>query len=244
MYIWYNGRSSEELGLIIESFPAAQRGARRYTSQTFYGRDGSIYIDEAAYDDYEAKVVINCFGSAEPRDVYAWLNGSGWMTTSDAPDRKRWVRWYEAQSAKRWRTDGVYDSVTMSGIFEPFQYNLSEAPIAVSSGESIPGRGDWYACPLITLTGRGDVLLRIGDAQILYEIGSTVKTVYLDTDARIAYTQAADGTKTSAALSGIDITLTSDDPAIRWGRLEYNAPTPISWTGSASVQILPRWRWF
>lgn len=241
----FNGVSASDLGLTINRMPQGGRGAQRYTTASVPGRDSLLYRTETAFEDYSDEIVINCNNHA-PRVVTSWLKGSGWSATTDSTGKRRWVRFFGEASVERWRPYNTSeDIVTVPMICEPFQFDASDPATALTNGQTLTGQGDWYARPLIAISGRNDVTLMLNATTYLISLGSANKTLYIDTDAKTAYT-LVEGVPQSAALAGVTITLLADEPDTRWGRLNYDSSNAISWTGSnvSGVSIRPRWRWF
>ena len=241
----FNGVSASSLGLTINKMPQGGRGAQRFTSASIPGRDSVLYREETAFEDYKDSILINCMGQ-NPRIVANWLKGAGWASSTDNVGKRRFVRFYDEESIERWRPyNSVEDIVTAQMICEPFQYDASDPLVTLSSGQTVTGQGDWYARPLINVAGRGEVTLMVNDSTMLIDLGSNNKNLHIDADAKTAYT-IVNGELQSAALSGITVTLMSDEADTRWGRLNYSGTNLISWTGTnvSSVSMHPRWRWF
>lgn len=240
----FNGTWGADLGLTFNTLPQGGRGAQRYTSATVPGRDSMIYRVENAYEDYNDQIVVNCMGNS-PRIVFNWLRGSGWATISDNPTRRRWVRFADEASIERWRVGyEINDIVSMPMVCEAFSYNIADPVVTLTNGQTFRGEGDWYARPLLHVAGSGDIIVVVNDTTFQITAESS-QTVHIDADAKLAYV-VVNGENQSAALNGVTVTLMSEDPDTRWGRLNYKGENTISWEGSnvQSVSLHPRWRWF
>lgn len=235
-YIVFNGLSNEDIGpdgLIIEQLPDELKPARKFEESEVYGRDGNTIQDLGGYDGYQTSMKINCNG-ASISDVYAWLDGEGWLTTSDDPKYMRYVGFYEQFKADRFRAGACYDTITVPIRVQPFKYLVEQTPIYVTEPTEFSGDGNRNAKPLLEITGNGNLNLMINGSSVL--IDDLAGTIYLDCDTETPYTVDANGTKVFA---GRKITVVDDE----WPQLKPDA-NGVNWSGSISQVIVhPWWRW-
>lgn len=234
-YMVFNGISNQDKGFLVEKLPDEHR-PRRNTEQTpVPGRPGRMIEDLGNYDQFNTNCKINCFGHA-PTDVYAWLRGEGWLTTSQDPDFMRWVSFYDQITDDRFRTSaeaGCFDTLTIPLTCQPYKYQVQQESLDFTAPAVFEGKGNENAAPIIAVTGTGDISLMVNQATLLLDDISG--TIYIDCDALTAYT-ITNGEKQFA---GRLVTVIDD----LWPYLEpgYNS---INWTGGVSkVNVQPWWRW-
>ena len=234
-YIIFNGVSSEDLGFVIEKLPDMPRPKRNIEETEIPGRDGSLITDLGGYACSQIKLTINPFGHPIT-DVYGWLQGEGWLTTSDDPEYMRWVAFYDVITDSRFRADGrCYDSLSVAARAWPYKHLVAQQAIEVSEPQVFQGQGNAPSLPVIELTGVGSVDLMVNDASVLIE--ALDGTIILDCDARTAYTEI-EGVKTFA---GRQVTLAGEWPQLLPAGEITNR---INWSGSVErVKINPWWRW-
>lgn len=243
-YIKFNDYSTADDGLLIEKMPAAARAARRFNTSEPFGYNGALLVDEGAYGNVDTQAVINCSGKVSPDELFAIFSGEGWLTTSDRPDKKRWVYLYGKQSAGRLRTPSkTYDSVTIPITADPFCYELTPEVIEASNGMNIPGRGEYAARPLIKITGTDAVALMVGSCSMVISGLKAAEPLFIDALTKYAYV-LKNGEMTAAYAAGVTINMMVTSTPDRWPQLKHDGATPVSWTGSAAVEITPNWRWF
>lgn len=235
-YIIFNGVSSEDLGFVVEKLPDQPRPKRNYEEQDILGRDGGIVTDLGGYAPYTAKIRLNAFGHPLS-EVYGWLRGEGWLTTSDDPEYMRWVAFLDSIEDSRFRAMGkCYDSLTIPGRFQPYKHLAVQDVQELSEPGIFMGRGNASALPEIEISGSGEVNLMVNDLTVL--IDNLDGTLIIDCDARNAYTVNEQGEKVFA---GRQVTLLDGWPALL---PEGSVSNRVNWSGNVSgVKITPWWRW-
>ena len=234
-YIIFNGVSSFDFGpegLIIEKLPDEIKPARNFEEVNILGRDGSAIDDLGTYKPYNTDVKINCNG-ASLTDVYAWLDGEGWLTTSDDPDFMRYIGIYDQIKDQRFRAGACYDSISIPIKVQPYKYKVTQEPIELSTADVFPGQGNRKAKPTLEITGTGDITLMVNGSSVL--IDDLNGTIILDCDTETPYSEV-NGVKT---FQGRKITVIDNE----WPELDTDLNS-ISWSGSVSKVIVhPWWRW-
>lgn len=235
-YIVFNGIASADIGpdgLIIEQLPDEMKPARKFEENQTPGRDGNTVQDLGGYEGYKTSMKINCNG-ASLSDVYAWLDGEGWLTTSDDPQFMRYVGFYEQIKDSRFRAGACYDSITIPIRVQPFKFQVEQERITLIAPDVFYGKGNQRAKPTLEIIGSGSINLMINGSTVLIE--GLDGTIYLDCDTETPYTIGTDGTKRFA---GRMITVIDDE----WPYLNP-AENTISWSGNLSqATIHPWWRW-
>lgn len=235
-YMVFNGVSSQDLGIIIEQLPDEHRPKRAIEQTQIPGRHGRITEDLGAYDQYNTNCKVNCNGRA-PTDIYAWLQGEGWLTTSQDARFMRWVSFYDLMTDDRFRiggsAEGCFDTLSIPMVVQPYKYLVQQDEIELTEAGVFPGQGNEYSAPIIAVTGTGSIDLMVNNATLLLdEINGTI---YIDCDAMTAYTEE-NGIKTFA---GRKVTVMDDT----WAYLKPGSNT-INWSGNVNrVKIQPWWRW-
>lgn len=232
-YIIFNGTSSEDLGFVVEQLPDEHKPRRATSEIQIPGRPGKLIEDLGSYEPIQSNIKINCFGHATT-EVYAWLRGEGWMTTSQDPEFMRWVSFYDQFNDSRFRVEqDCYDTITIPVRMQPYKHLVVQEPIIITSASVFAGMGNENAAPILEITGSGDVELMINGASVL--IDYLAGTIYLDCDAMTAYTEAA-GVK---AFAGRYVTVIDDVwPYLQPGMNEIN------WAGNITqLSVQPWWRW-
>lgn len=234
-YIIFNGKSSEDLGFVIEKLPDTPRPKRNYEEVEIPGRDGALITDLGGYSPYTGKIRINPFGH-ELSDVYGWLRGEGWLTTSDEPNYMRWVAFYDQVDDTRFRALGAcYDTLTVGGRFDPYKHLVTRDVHTLAKPGTFAGKGNANALPTIEISGTGSVNLMVNEYSIL--IDGLSDTLTIDCEARTAYTQGEEG----KVFAGRMITLVDGWPELLPAGEVTNR---VNWTGEVtSVKITPWWRW-
>lgn len=235
-YIIFNGISSEDLGFVVEQLPDTPRPKRNYEDHDIPGRDGGLIADLGGYEAYTAKIKLNAFGHPLS-DVYGWLRGEGWLTTSDDPEYMRWVAFFDQIEDSRFRAMGrCYDSLTIPGRFQPCKHLVKQDVLELAEAQVFSGQGTEPASPVIEITGTGSINLMVNESTVL--IDNLSGTLTIDCDARTAYTVDAQGQKVFA---GRLVTLLDGWPTLL---PEGEVHNRVNWSGDVSlVKITPWWRW-
>ena len=170
-YIIFNGVDSRDLGVVMEKLPEFYRPLRNMELHQVAGRSGRLEQDENTHDVYSTSMKVNCFG-VPVREVYAWLDGAGWLISSEEPDRAVWASMHMAINPSRFMVeDKCYHSLTVPVYCQPYRYFTPEAEdvtITESPGE-IENPGTREAEPEITIQGSGDISVILGEYQMDFE---------------------------------------------------------------------------
>lgn len=90
----FNGKSSEDFGILVEKLPNSIHGGRRVETYTIPGRHGSRRRDQKAHDNYPEAYEIWFRDRLSSRDVYQISRDiAAWLLT--APDDARFEDTYE-----------------------------------------------------------------------------------------------------------------------------------------------------
>lgn len=159
----FNGRRSDEMGIMLTKMPVRGMAAERGKFQKIPGRHGAVWQPEDGMDTVEVK--IECYvpdGNME--EISRWLTGSGLLCISDDPE---WA--YEARISKSFSRSNPIPRFTMQQfavVFtcQPFRLMYPEAaPITITeNGKRLSPEGNAIAQPRVEIRGSGSFMLTIG----------------------------------------------------------------------------------
>lgn len=229
----WNGMSAAAKGIVVTQLPPRQTAAKRDEQHVIPYRSGVLHVQDGSYD--EIIKTCACYIPYEQgpsaqslTDIRAWLAGNGSLTLSNDPGHRYNADIISQIDFNDW-VQG-YEDIEFQVVFEcePFGYRTDSAAFSATSAALITNPGTAAALPLITVTGSGDVSLMVGQEIILLEgLDGTVK---LDCALQECYSES-DGLITNQ-----NALMTGEFPSIPTGSFA------ISWTGSATVTVDPRWR--
>lgn len=227
--IFWNGRSSDEFGLIVEAYPARPVPRRKFTRVSVPGRSGDVIIPEEAFENTTQP--YDCYISAERRGLpiaantlLNWLCAPGYQRLEDNydPDIYRIAQYTGGVDIEN--TLNMFGRATISFDCQPQRWLKSgelskhfDAPLSLINPTGQPAK------PLITVHGSGAGVLTVGRATLsLMDCNGVV----LDCSTENAYRGTAN----------LNNTVSGDFPTLGAGQ------TAISWTGGITgVDIVPRW---
>lgn len=235
-YFEYNGRRSDEMGLMITKMPAATAAERDLEFISVPGRDGDIIIDNGRYKnvtvEYETALLSprHMFAGAV-RNIASWLNGSrGYCVLRDTYDYDyfRYARYCGALSVENILMQ--IGNMVLPFSCKPYRYLVSgqtpitaspdRMPLTLTNPESVESK------PYIKITGSGDVRLTVNShAFDVHDIDG-----YIELDGELAAAHKG------GELQNNKIAFTSF-PTFGVGDSE------VAVFGSVTaVEIIPRWR--
>ena len=233
-YAIYKGTSNADIGVFMEQLPDEIRPRRNIEEIQIPGKDGRAAVDLGSYDIGQTSMKVNCNGHT-PTEVYAWLRGEGWLTTSNDPEYMRWVSFYDQIGDSRFRTaEACYDTLNIPMRVQPYKYlvNAADDYMDLTEEKVFEGKGNDDALPVLEITGSGDINLMINGMTVL--IDGLNGTLMLDCDTKTPYTDE----NGVMQFAGRKVTVIDE-----WPRL-LPGSNAVSWTGSVSrLRIRPWWRW-
>lgn len=227
--IFFNGRSSDDLHVIVEQYPARPVPQRKAEKFQIPGRSGDVVITQDAWENVERRyqVYISAEGPKLPivaAEVFKWLMVPGYHQLADD---------YDLDTFTMAQFVGPVDVQNIDNDFGRFELvfdcwpqrflNLGAMASPVARNSALINPGIYTAEPLIVVTGAGPGALTVGQ----YTINLTdCNGVTIDSRDKEVYRGA---TNLNASASGSFPLL---DPG----------SNVISWTGGIqSVTITPRW---
>ena len=161
--IIFNGKSSEDFGLIVEKLPPSVHASRRGDLISIPGRNGVIVREDGSFDTYEQKYEISFSQAAHGRDPYAaardiavWLLGaSGFCRLEDGfePEHFRLARYSGEYNVDTMLME--YGKATLAFDVQPQRYLKSgETPLTFTGGSvsTITNPTQFEARPLLRFT--------------------------------------------------------------------------------------------
>lgn len=230
--IFWAGKSSDDVGVIVEHYPALPRPARKAEAVQVPGRNGDFIYVQDAFENYEQPYDI--YISAErikiPNAalyVSQWLNRpKGYQKLEDS---------YEPQFFRLAYYNGPTDIENIMNRFGRSQIRFNckpqrfsrqgEFPKTITAAETLLNPFAFPSLPLITVYGSGEGVLQIGGYTV--RLLSIDEFVVLDCDTQNAYKGTKNKNNTISA---------PEFPRLEPGENE------ISWQGGIEkIEIIPRW---
>lgn len=231
--IFWAGRSSDDVRVIVERYPSVTLAARKLETQAVSGRNGDLLFAQNAYQNYVQRYAI--YVSAECRklpramqDVAAWLCGPpGYQKLEDSYDTGAYRKAYFAGPLDVESVLHRFGRADIEFNCQPQRFlRIGDEPIRAVNGQTLRNPTAFAALPKITVTGTGVGTLTVGDVTVT--INSMPRgAVVFDSDTQNAYFGADNLNSTISA---------PEFPTLPAGE------SVVSWTGGiAGVEIIPRW---
>ena len=188
-YIELNGISSETIsGLLIQELPPISKPNMRTMIEEIDGRDGDI-VTTLGYSAYDKTMSIGLYGNYNLDDVISYFNSSGKVVFSNEPDKYynyEILNQIDFSRLVRFRTADVIFHV------QPFKYSSVEKEKAFTitnqTSVQIRNNGNYYAKPIIIISGSGTINLYLNDIQLfVIDLGETATHMVIDTEKLEAY---------------------------------------------------------
>lgn len=231
MIVWA-GVPSYSCGVVVERYPDQPGPARLYETVSVPGRNGQLYIDSGAFDNYtqDYEVYFNANKNKTPdgaRAVRAWLQSPiGYQRLEDSYDPDYFRMAFYAGPAQIENEMNLFGRVTITFNCKPQRWRKDGeiATLFTESGNAI--YNDLFpSLPLIKVNGTGQGKLVIGNYTI--QLSEIDEYVMIDSELQDAYK----GTQNKNSTISV-----SDFPVLVHGE------NIITWTGEiTSVEITPRW---
>ena len=229
-YFTFGGVKSSDYGVWINGGGTYNAAKRRYKSYVVPGRNGSLTIDEGAFEEiehtYPAFIASNFSSNIETfRNLLMSKNGYVRLT-----DTYHTAEFYRARYMAGLEADvapgGVGGAFNLTFIRDPRRFLLTgETETTVANGGSISNPTLFESRPLIRVTGYGT--LTIGSDNIT--IANTYAYVDIDSETQDCY-HSTDNANASVSFQ------TNNFPTLKPGT------NNIAYSGHiSSVKITPRW---
>lgn len=171
MIYWFewNGVKCGTKGIKLQDMPEIVRPEERVTHVTVPGRAGDLTQNEGTdiYESYIRTIQMIIDSAADVSAAEKWLRGNGYVTFSCQPELKQKARVINAVTFKKHSRNSSWWEGEVQFYCQPLKEMANETAIEVTaSGTQITNPGDTESRPLITITGSGDVTVRIGEKNI------------------------------------------------------------------------------
>lgn len=228
--ITYNGRTAEDIGLVVEHRPSIPGSVERIEEIEIPGRDGYLYLRDGTVDAVEIPVELAFYTRDENlwmqkfREITAWLYGSveRKLYLSDDPDWFYKIKKVEiGDNVERILWNGGRITVTFT--CDGYAYSVVGESTATTNYAN-----DYDLChPLYELTGDALATITVNGQQVKVNVGGKVT---IDTDLLIAY--RSDGSLANTDMQGYyeDLWLNPGENTVS-----------VSGSGISAV-VYPRWR--
>ena len=164
-YFIFNNTDCREYGIHLVSPMPIIRPEERVDHVTIPGRPGDLTRTEGqdVYNSYIHTATIVVPNKLHVRDVYAWLRGEGYLTTSSEPDRRQKARIIGAitldrisRNLDKWRGEVQF-------YCQPFKELLWEPVEVITAAGTVVNHGDVIAKPRfkVTAASTGTITLTV-----------------------------------------------------------------------------------
>ena len=158
-FIYKNTSSDEFSSLIVNKLPDIVRPSKNYDKITIEGRDGAIYRD-LGYKDTERIMEISVKNYTQIDRILSWLTGEGYAIFSNEPDKKYYIRLYDAINVERFMRFGKAD---VKMICAPYKYLINEE---YTTSYTVENKGTEISEPYMKITGSGETILHIDNKAV------------------------------------------------------------------------------
>lgn len=172
-WIEWNGENSIDYEVVVRKLPVFQVGEERVEEYEIPGRDGSLHVADGSFAAYEVDCELTMMNDSRRNEVFAWLRGSGELTTSDDPEHL--VKARVVSKIEPSRIVPLVKDFVVTFRVQPFRYERSPETVTLTASGTInnPGTVDCY--PTITVTGTGTLTID-SDAYVFSESGVTMNS--------------------------------------------------------------------
>lgn len=194
--ITFNGISSKELGIEVETFPTYEFPEREYEAVSVPGRNGDLYIDKGSYKNVTGKYDL-VIGSHEITQPYLAERLVSWLTSSKGYCRLEDSYYPEIYRMALYKKPGSISNIInyggkLSAEFEckPQKFLKSgEQKTTFSQSGTIINPTYQVSKPLLKVTGRGNGAININNKIVNINMlesytssGSGITNIEVDTD--------------------------------------------------------------
>lgn len=232
-WISYNGRSTREIGLEVETFPTYQAPRRSYEKVHIPGRNGDLLIDggswENAIREYEVSIGSYSRHYYEMANaVSEWLHSAvsyAVLTDSYESEYYRLAIYLEETSISNLFNHGGKGTIAFD--CKPQRFLKSgDVPITIAGQTTIQNPTGFTALPIINVYGSGSGTLVVGDYTVT--ISNIGTEIVIDSEIQDAYL----GTANKNPM----ITIPNGFPKLETGL------TTIGFSGGITkVEVIPKW---
>lgn len=227
----FNGVTAASKGVIVVDYPPYVKPQSRVKVLTIPGRNGSLTIDEEAYENIELECRCVALPTANIESISDWLTGSGDLILGNASDKSLKARVDGQISFDKIVSGHQHRGFTIPFVCQPGRYvHPPVDDIVRTTTGTVTNPGTMPSQPKIKVVATGEITLTVGTSIMLINGPETEWTLVIDSELMDCF----DGTMTILRNDW----MTGDFPLLNPGA---NA---VNWSGTvASVTITPRWRY-
>lgn len=227
--IYWNGKSSNDLNVIVEYYPRRIIPARKMETETIPGRSGDVIFPQDAFENYVQPYSVY-LSAARPRlpavarQAAQWLQVPGYHKLYDSYDRDCFRLAYFMGGTDLENIFNEYGRATIEFNCMPQRFTLDGDELRPMFAPAVlVNPSEFTALPLIIIHGAGAGTLTVGS----YTVSLTdCDGVSLDSMADDAY----------RGNTNMNPTVTGTLPKLPAGN------SPVSWSGGIThIEIKPRW---
>ena len=180
-YIILDGISSKEVGLYVDTPPLPPMALRKYSMFETEELGQSLTLGHDFFEDIT--LTISCFvfdygKNIDINAVYAWLRGKQKLQTSIYNNWYYYIKQIPAVLPS-YSGKGLY-KLDISFVCSPYRYNVNNDVIVPELTGAVAGQactvdvqGSYYARPIYTISGNGDIELHVNQTNkplIIYNV--------------------------------------------------------------------------
>jgi phage-related protein len=199
-YFAFDGFRSDSAGILVERKKTYGLPERDVDKIHVPGRSGDVLIDHGSYKN--VRISYDC--AAQSVDALETLRsaltgGSGYRLLTDS--YSPWQRMALFASALDFDELILNRAYRFTVVFDckPQRWRDREQSISGTNSVALTNPGSCTATPKVQTTGIGNVTVTFGSAGSIALSGLTASAV-IDSEAKVAYLQRADGTRTNIAV--------------------------------------------
>lgn len=229
----FNGISSEDYRIQVEHPPGYETPEKDYEVIHVPGKNGDVVIDKGSYKNVPRiyEIAIGSYErsfTSQAHSISKWLHSaSGYARLEDSyePEYYRMAFYEEATDIENILQHAGRAIVSFN--CKPQRFLKSgDAPVRLKSGESIRNPTNYAALPLVTVTGTGSGVLKIGGYTVT--ISSIGSALTIDSEPQDAYSGTLNKNSVIKLSNGFPKLVPGDND--------------ISYSGGiASVEVIPKW---
>ena len=233
--IFFNGVSSEELGIVVEHPPNYEIAKRRYETIQVPGRNSDIIIDNNCFDNVDRKYPIAIGQEGGDFTVFAsrmadWLSsGSGYCRLEDTyePDYYKMAVMSDPGEVINILQQAGRTTVTFNRRPERF-LKMGEHYVTVNDGSVLTNPTKYTAKPIIEVSGSGSGSITVGRRTI--EIKDLANPIVINSELQEAYSDGINQNSNIIAPDGLPILEAGENVISYSGGITKVAISPRWWT--------------
>lgn len=202
-YVIINGVNSTTItGLLVTDLGVISKPLVRTLVEEVDGRDGDI-VTPLGFSATDRVIKIGLTNNYDIDEVINYFNSEGVITFSNEPDKYYRFAIYEQIDFERLIR---FKTAEVTLHLQPFKFSVDEREQETTISTSpatvnVYNSGNYYARPIIKITGSGDITVSLNNSQVLaLALGSNSRTIIIDCEQMNAY--AEDNTLLNRLVTG------------------------------------------